>query len=162
MEKDILLDKLDRAIADKRKELEQLREIVALQQRAAELAAAELRALELAAQMRPLANGQSEPSGRKGRQPGALSKEWRGVLRAMHLQGGRFSYGAIGVLAGNQGIAATPSGVRERVRTFLDKGFLDGSPPDGFVVTLLAAERFELSNEQPLGLNDPATAAMFQ
>jgi hypothetical protein len=147
-EKDNSLDKLDRAIGDKRRELEQLREIVERQQRQAEIAAAELRALEAAAQMRP--SGERSEVPRKGRQQGAISKEWREVLARIYLMEEPLTYQQITDLANGAGISVGVSGVRERMRRFVEQGFVTRSAIGTHTVTPEAVEKFRLSPEQPL------------
>jgi hypothetical protein len=141
------LDRLEKAIADKRKMLDLLRETAERAQRAAEIAEAELRAMEAAAQLRPAAAG--EASSQRGRQPGAISKEWREVLRVLYMLAEGRSYEGIAELAEKAGIEATLGSVRERVRRFVEAGFLARSP-GGFVATPLAAERFLLSPQTEL------------
>jgi uncharacterized coiled-coil protein SlyX len=153
-----VMDKLERAIAEKRRELEQLQEIVARQQRQAELLAAELRAMESASHLRPLAANGTADETRRGRQPGAISAKWKEVLLKIFLLEGVTTYEAIVDLARGSGIAAELASVRERVRRFQELGFVDGSPATGFRVTAAAIERFDLSPEIGLDLGPPPSA----
>lgn len=89
------------------------------------------------------ASGASEEDRQgRGRKPGAISMEWRSVLQDMYFTGGRFDYPSIHELARQNGIQVEMSSTRERVRRFLDQGYLMGDSNIGFSATVEAAERF--------------------
>lgn len=132
-----MADKLDKLIAEKREAVRRLSEIVSGYQQDLYFAEVELKALEAAAIARPAA----EVVKRKGRQPGAISKEWRDVLRMM-ASAGPADYVLILALANEVGIEGDMANVRERVRTFVRNGLLKGTPEQGFTVTAEAWERF--------------------
>lgn len=78
----------------------------------------------------------------RGRQPGAISTEWRSVLETLWEASERSSYADIHALAELHGIKAALASVRDRVRNFVESGFLDGDADSGFSVTQAAADRF--------------------
>jgi len=139
------VDKLESVIAEKREQIADLEASIAAFQRQKEVAEAELRALELASEMRPKP-GVRLTIGKKGRQPGAISHKWRDTLRDAY---GRtpLSYSELVEIARRNGIDADISGVRDRVRFFIESGFMDGTAEDGFAVTTDAAERFGFKHD---------------
>lgn len=110
----------------------------------------------------PEPTGEAERHGR-GRKPGAISMEWRGVLQEMYFRGGRFDYPTIHDLTRNHGIQVEMSSTRERVRRFIEQGYLSGHADIGFSVTLEAAERFGFAHREeapadshPQGASEPS------
>jgi ATP-dependent Clp protease ATP-binding subunit ClpA len=154
------LDKLDQLISAKRVEIEETRKrLEALQAQEARLMI-ELQALERASKLRPsrprvtTANGSQPPKskkqpfgGRKGRQRGDISHEWRGVLRAIRALHKRVSYEDVQTVATAEGIKTKMPNVRERVRMMVDNGLMTGTAVTGFLVTAEAVRRFDLDSK---------------
>jgi len=90
-----------------------------------------------------------------GRQPGAITKQWRTVLERLYGRG-RMPYSVIhDTYVKVTGSEITASGVRDRVREMVRMGHMSGDAQAGFEVTASAALRFELSkNIEPLGSNE--------
>lgn len=130
-------DKLDRAIAEKRSWVERLEIEYAKAGRALDVARAELSAFEAAATFRPAA----ESVKRKGRQPGAISNDWREVLHGLYIHGSA-TYPQLMNIAIGSDMKTDAANLRERVRSFVKAGLLEGTPEDGFMVTQEAVTRF--------------------
>ena len=96
---------------------------------------------------RPPGADQANDVRRGGRKPGAISSEWRQVLASLYLMGGKQSYVEIDKVAKSQGLNLDMSSVRERVRHFVEKGYLEGSAAEGFEVTWDAMEKFGFKRE---------------
>lgn len=132
-----MADKLDRMIQDKAREVSEVRSQIQGLQRSLEIMEAQLAGLEAAAELRPSVAQEIK----KGRQPGAISREWRGVLNRVWMLG-PLTYQGIRDAAASEGLNVDISNVRERVRTFVKSSLLEGDPEGGFSVTNEAAERF--------------------
>lgn len=145
-----MADKLDKAIADKRSQVDTLIAAQAALTRDLEIAQAELAAFLAAASLRP--GGDSVK--RKGRQPGAISSEWKSVLSIAYLLGPQ-SYQELLNLAIMSNIQTDIGNVRERVRNFIRAEFMAGSPEAGFYVTEKAAERFGFQPAQQSAVITP-------
>jgi hypothetical protein len=148
------MDKLDRIIAECRREVARVRaELTDAQARLA-VSEAKLTAFEEASRLRPATE---EPKVRRGRQPGAISQEWRNVLFQVFIRGA-VDYATIHEIARSSGIETDLGNVRDRVRAFLRSGLMEGSIEDGFEVTNEAAERFQFAsvdlNEEPPEVED--------
>lgn len=80
----------------------------------------------------------------RGRQPGAIKKEWREVLRCMHKSGGGLhAPSVISLLAKRFGLPHDAKSVRERFRGFAANGFVEKIGSD-YRVTGVAVQRFNL------------------
>lgn len=140
-----MADRLDKMIADKRREVDAARHTLREAQTALQVAEAQLAAFEEAARLRPV-NAEDRP--RRGRQPGAISADWRRVLHRI-FQRGAVSYATIHQIAVACGIDTDIGNVRDRVRAFIRSGLMEGSVEDGFEVTDDAASRFGFSSDLP-------------
>ena len=170
------MDALDKLIIEKRADGQSLRE--ALMKNEAEIAV-----LELAARLRPasarvhaprvdVAGGDerrtsSVPSRHGGgRKQGDISHVWRGVLAGMYAHNGRLSYERIHAVTAVTGLDITLASVRDRVRSFIATGLVEGDPEIGFAVTQDAVERFGFTkeNDPPEGGSDTtdATTSVFE
>jgi hypothetical protein len=157
-------DKLDQLISAKQVEIEETRKrLDALLEHEARLVI-ELETLQRASKLRPAksrvstANG-SQPSkskkqpfgGRKGRQRGDISHEWRKVLRAIRALHRRVKYEDVHSVATAEGIKTKMPNVRERVRMMVDSGLMTGTAVTGFLVTAEAVRRFDLDDKTGSG-----------
>jgi hypothetical protein len=133
------MDRLAQLIADHRADAERLAARINHYTRELELIQARLTAYEQAAELRPV-EGPAAP--RRGRQPGAISKEWQQVLRKIAVYGFVKDYGSIYEIALHSGIDIDPSSARDRVRSFVQLGYLLHDQEHGFAVTPLAISRF--------------------
>jgi hypothetical protein len=138
-----MVDALDELIAAKRQECESLRQKLA----ALEL---ELQTLVRAAELRPAsrrvtqgtANG-SESHGRKGRQPGAISRQWRIILSRVSIN---YPAGATADDIASFGHAVglpnlRPTDARQQAEKYTRRGYLE--PIDNrYRVTDAACKRF--------------------
>jgi hypothetical protein len=143
------MDALDHEIAAKRRERDELAARVST-------LSVEIAALERAASLRPAGRSRRSSAGsvaatvlsdrpaRRGRQPGAISYQWRGWLAAIAARGERVSYGDIQKIAMSDGGELAMASIRDRVRKFKAEGIMDGDPKTGFVVTDDAVARFGL------------------
>lgn len=136
------MDRLERAIEAKRDEVAKAEAILRDAERVLERARVELSTLEQAASLRPLTASAVATEVRKGRQPGAISREWRTVLMTMWLLGVPSTYEVIAGIAGSSGASSDIASVRERIRIFERHGYVQGDPMRGYTVTDVAAERF--------------------
>jgi hypothetical protein len=144
------MDKLDQEIADKRAAIAELREKL----RTAEI---ELNAWEQAARLRPLPRsigglssvGEAH-SARKGRQPGAISQEWRLLLElVVHRHGSVASADEMAELGPEAGIPnLTPTLVRQRMTLYLQHGYIMSAGGDTYCVTDHAMTRFNLRKSE--------------
>ena len=169
------MDALDKLIMENRAERQNLRD--ALMKKEAEIAA-----LELAARLRPAptrghasredvvggderrtTNAASRHGG--GRKSGDISHAWRGVLAGMYAQNKRLSYEGIHAVTLRSGLLISLSSVRDRVRSFISTGLVEGGPEIGFAVTQDAVKRFGFTkeNDPPKGGSDAtdATTSVF-
>jgi hypothetical protein len=151
-----MADKLDRLIADKRREVGHVKEQIERLGRDLAIAEAALSAFETAAAMRPA----SEDVPRRGRQPGAISKEWRDVLGEVYvctaLIQSTVSYQDVYQLAVKLDLQTDLANVRDRVRAFVNAGLMVGDPEIGFTVSTDAVERFgfrSLLEITPMSMN---------
>jgi hypothetical protein len=148
-------DALDELIEAKRQECESLRDqCAAIGQR---LAASEhdLEVLEHAAALRPNVtfDRRSTPDGatgsHKGRQPGAISREWREILRrvAIHYPEGATpdDIAAYGATVGLHNLS--PRDARQRAKKYVSLGYFEASG-DRYRVTAQARERFGAIGEE--------------
>ena len=136
------MDALDKLIADEKQALATLAEQYAAQK-------IKVDALLAAAAARPaIASPSSQKSsGSSGGKPkGAISVAWRKVLeRALQLNQ-RFSYQDVQrVYRLEHEKTLELSSIRDRVRNFIELGYIDGTPEDGFLVTELAVSKFNFS-----------------
>jgi hypothetical protein len=143
------MDKLDQEIAAKRATINKLR----LELRAAEI---ELAAFERAAQLRPGAASTVSARGgfgqfgetiyRKGRQPGAISQEWRRLLElVVQRHGAVASSDLMAELGPEAGIPNLNANlVRQRMTLYLQRGYVEAAGGDTFCVTDHAMTRFNL------------------
>jgi hypothetical protein len=150
-----VMDKLDQEIAD-------MRTLVEEQRKALEWAEIKLAALEHAAQLRPSGRSIGGLSGgtviintgtvRKGRQPGAISREWRRLLELVVQQRGAVAsadeMAALGPEAGMPNLTA--SLVRQRMTLYLQHGYIMPAGGDTYCVTDQAMMRFNLRKTYPL------------
>lgn len=137
----MIKDALDDLIEVKRRECEKLRaQLVTLE--------LELRAFELAAELRPPPHETSarqtqsaEAGSRKGRQPGAISREWRQILRrlAVHYRDGATAddIAAYGPAIGLPNLSARDA--RQQAKKYVAHGYFE-SVGDRYKVTNLARE----------------------
>lgn len=90
-----------------------------------------------------------------GRQPGGITKQWRGVLRRLYGKG-RVTYAIVhDTYSKVTGTDISASGVRDRVREMVRMGHMAGDAQSGFEVTDEAAIRFEFAtNTEPTGSNE--------
>lgn len=79
---------------------------------------------------------------RRGRRTGSISKEWRSVLEALYIFGGRHSYDDVHNAAEMVNLIVSKGAARDRVRHFVKLGFMDGDTETGFEVTDSAAKKF--------------------
>lgn len=139
-----MADKLDKLIQDKAREVSEVRGQIQDLQRSLEIMEAQLAALEAAASLRPSVAQEIK----RGRQPGAISKEWRNVLHRVFFLG-PMNYQEIRDQAEAEGVHADISNVRERVRNFVKSGLLVGDAEAGFSVSDEAVERFHFAQVRP-------------
>jgi hypothetical protein len=79
---------------------------------------------------------------RGGRQPGAISAQWKEVLSTLYMMGGKYTYAQIHETATKLNMTLDIASTRERIRLFVERGFMAGNPTDGFEVTWDAMEKF--------------------
>lgn len=133
------MDALTSLIDEQRDTVRRLQALIDEYTRELEIAQAKLIAYEHAAELRPAEEGRTA---RRGRQPGAISREWRGVLRAIAFSSGPQTSEQIHSVALSHGITADISSVRDRIRAFQSAGYLLLVGPDLWAVTSIAAGRF--------------------
>lgn len=165
------MDKLDAEIEKTRKELADLK-------RKVEARETELRALVKAAELRPepaasptverepkrvRLNAPAPESGpadptlppgtitverRGGRQPGAISKQWRNVLDGIYAEGKNRPHdvGAISLLAESAGLDLQVSSVLARMKNYVELGYVE-EVNGHYRVTPTAIEKFELRKQ---------------
>lgn len=161
------MDRLEEEIRRKRqaveaaqRELEQAKERARQAQQQLDRESIELAAFQKAAQLRPAGappeqqamRQEAEPTHQRrlGRQPGAIKKEWREVLRDMLRNGNRpQSPSAISLLAERFGLPHDAKSIRERFRGFESHGFVE-KVGDDYRVTDVAVQRFDLDGTSPL------------
>lgn len=141
------MDALDKLIADETVELSRLQSAVKSQQ-------IKVDALRLAASARPVREpsiaGTKQKSGGKGKPQGAISQVWRGVFHSIFKRLDRFGYAEISnFYAETTGKGVTMSAIRDRVRRFIEQGYMAGSADSGFSFTPLAIEKFGLEKASP-------------
>jgi hypothetical protein len=149
------MDKLDQEIAEKRASIETLRDKLRIEE-------IELVTLERAASLRPLPRSPSHsplgapswvayapPSSKspKGRQPGAISHEWRRILGLIVQRlGGSATAEQIADLGEEAGLnTLNASLVRQRMTLYLSHGYVRQEADGKYYVTDAAIGRFELS-----------------
>lgn len=155
------MDKLESEILAKLREAEALRKKADAAQAKAEQAEQEARILQRAAELRPRADGRpssivsipaealiqlppSEPV-RGGRQPGSISMRWRRVLADLaEDKNNPFDINGLILVARRRGVELEDRSARERIRRYLEQGFLVEAGPGRFQVTDAAIERFKL------------------
>ncbi len=159
-----MTDALDQAITSKRTEL-------AEHDSKRERLVIELNALEFAASLRPVSALSDQSSAaaiakrtslsgasvttsaepvitrRGGKPKGAIAPKYRDLLKVAY-QNGPLSPSYYEEIAKALGIEAGPLAVRDRLRSFLETGYLSGTFQDGLTVTELAAERFEFAKDK--------------
>lgn len=146
------MDKLDSLISEKLAQKKVLEAKLSGVQKELTVLDAEVEALQTAAELRP-ANGRTKTkgSGKKGRQPGAISEEWRNVLAEVVLHydvNNRASYNDIHAVAELLNLNIALNSVRDRVRNMVKTGLLAGTPDDGFYVTEAAVNKFDFETEK--------------
>jgi hypothetical protein len=125
------MDKLDSLIASTRQDVELSRRNISEAQAALQILEARLSALEEAASARPIAGStvhriESTPNDgvrRSGRQPGAISMDWKRVLVLWDENdphGLGLDYTDIFPIVELVGIEAEPASVRDRIRRYAD------------------------------------------
>jgi hypothetical protein len=133
-----MADRLDLAISQKRKAIEDLRHRM-------ETAQSELRVLEQAAKETP--SGDVEPPADKpkpsGRQKGSIAHTWRNVFRDMIQSGHANSPGEIQEFATKRGITITLRSANTRAREYTKAGFLEVRD-GGYWVKQETIDRFKL------------------
>jgi hypothetical protein len=152
------MDRLDTEIVEKLREVASLRK----QLEALEL---EVKVLKRAAQLRPsggasdgfIVNGLDGENRRPadvktdvrkfGRQPGAISMPWRGVLKDIYDSGNHgVNLAGLVLLANRRGIELLERSAKETTKRYVENGFLDETRSGEFVVTEAAISRFDLSS----------------
>lgn len=146
------MDALEHLIRSEEAELERLRILIAAQE-------AKVAALREAASLRPAAaskrNGVGSP--RSGKPKGAISAQWKDTLAALYsYQPKVWSYNDIKgcfdhVNKQNLNIAS----VRDRVRSLVDSGLMQGSAESGFEVTEGAARKYKFKKVEASGAATP-------
>ena len=136
-----MADRLDMAIAAKRREYTEL-------QRAAAALEAELRVLEAAAKIKvPLAAGNADPhtngSRSGGRKKGSIAHAWRAVFRDMVKSGHANDPEEIHKFAIKQGIKITLKSTATRARDYAKLGYLERRDT-GYWVPQETIKRFNL------------------
>jgi hypothetical protein len=137
-----MVDRLDIAIAEKRKFIESLKHQMAE-------AEVDLRVLERTAETHPITSnvalitidgGGAKPA---GRQKGAISHAWRNVFREMVKSGHANTPVEIQRFASKEGISLTDKSAKTRARAYVKAGYLE--PRDeGYWVTENTIDRFDL------------------
>lgn len=106
-------------------------------------------ALMAAAAARPAArpNQVSKATPSSGGKPkGAISVAWRVVLEKAYQLGRAVSYQDVQTLyAQEHGKERDLSSIRDRIRNFIESGFITGTPETGFTVTDVAVAKFSFS-----------------
>jgi hypothetical protein len=127
----------DRLIADLERQVEQARA-----ERATLVKAAALMGL-----VPEVVDGGEESAHPKrgGKQPGAISQKWREVLGTLAASPAANSYEDIRAAANLHDMDVEMGSVRERVRKFIDFGYLMKNPDGKFSVTVDAVRKFGLS-----------------
>ncbi len=147
-----MADALEKLIDDETAALETVRSQITTLREQERVQAAKVLALQEAARLRPITpkNGSSRANAtvRRGKPKGAISEAWRNALRRIHSTGTRLSYDAIAELYSfGTGETANMASVRDRIRSMVKSGLIDGNPQEGFTVTEDAAKRFGFANE---------------
>jgi hypothetical protein len=150
-------DGLDQYIAEKRRERAEHQAAQANHQAAVERLDRLIAKLEEAAALRredstagatAAGQGETAPANANGgdiRKPeGAISHRWRGVLRVMAEEGNEYPVDMIAQFAANAGIVTNAKSVRDRMREYVERGFVATSGDGYFAVTDTAIERFNL------------------
>lgn len=155
------MDKLESEIQAKLREAEALRKKAEAAQVKAEQAEHEARILQKAAELRPRLGGASiitSPSeavvglvapqleaSRGGRQPGSISLKWRRVLADLAGDNNKpFDIDGLILVAKRRDLELEDRSARERIRRYVEQGFLVEAGPGRFQVTDTAIERFNL------------------
>ena len=87
-----------------------------------------------------------EPASRRGGKPtGAISKKWRYVLEGLLPPSDVHTAEDIKALAELRGLELEAGSLRDRLRRFVDSGFLTKHPDGKFSVTESAVSRFNFS-----------------
>ena len=139
------MDALDQMIQTEVQELARLHNAVNAQK-------IKVDALMAAATARPAARPVQEarpPVKSSGGKPkGAISSLWRKILKAAYQSGKAQSYQEMrAIYEKEHGSAPDLSSIRDRMRNFIEWGFVEGTPDTGFTVTEVAAKKF--SFERP-------------
>ena len=141
-----VMDALDKMIAEETQALGLLAERYAAQK-------IKVEALLAAAAARPVAQATQGPKTKAsagGKPKGAISVAWRTVLEKAYRMGRRFAYDDVQIIYTMEHEKALElSSVRDRVRNFIEWGFVEGTPETGFTVTDLAVSRFNFSKPSP-------------
>lgn len=94
---------------------------------------------------------QISPSG--GRQPGSISKRWRAALWALHNGYGPFGLSEIvQMVLVLEGRTLRPADARRQMDTYIEHGFVAGSPDEGYKVTDEFQSKF--ADDAPNGSNE--------
>jgi hypothetical protein len=143
-------DELDRYVAGKKREREEHQAAVGKHQAAVGQLDRLIAALEEAAKLRPgnaavgTADERQVGNGYVRKPEGAISGRWRSVLRAMAVNGNEYPVEEIWRLAADAGIGANARSVRDRMRLYVQRGFVVASDDGYYSVTEAAKERFGL------------------
>lgn len=161
------MDKLDRLIADKQAEIEEVEKQAAMLADKRKRLEIQLESFKQAAELRPVGivtgppeigapaleiqslaaehpnpNGGGPFGGKKGRQRGDISKGWRKALKRIWQHEQKASYNDFFKAAQASGLKCELPNVRGRVRSMAKLGFVSGSPDEGYLVTDEAVRRF--------------------
>jgi hypothetical protein len=147
------MDKLDQEIVAILKRASQARRLAEEQLRAADELEKEAKILRRAAELRPtvIYDTQEEQKGdeeisvkRGGRQPGSISKVWRGVLADI-ASIGAVDASTIALLAKRRGLDIQERSAAERARAYVNDGFFVSAEGGLYSVTPLAVNKFNLN-----------------
>ncbi|MCY3703536.1 MAG: hypothetical protein OXG16_12745 [Rhodospirillales bacterium] len=147
------MDKLTAAIAAKHDEYQRLASMHEALEKKLGIVEAELQALKLAAELRPAQTGNrrkgGQQSGGHGRRRGAISPEWREILRVLAKHGNPpRPHAEIIKVVNALGKSVTNSTVRDRVRKYCNRGILEETAT-GYRVTQHAIQHYGLKEEGP-------------
>src|SRR5579871_6489044 len=85
---------------------------------------------------------------RRGRQPGAISREWRNTLGTLYREcPDRFSISDAVVAAQANGLKAGTREAEDRIRAYLDVGYVERAG-DGFKVGQVAVQKYGFAQRQ--------------
>lgn len=85
----------------------------------------------------------------KGRTPGAISHKWREVLKALYSHASPFDYDRVKEVADQHGLDLVLTSIRDRVRKFIEAGYIKVVDGGKFIVAENAAVRFNFGKHIP-------------